>query len=98
MWTDSQLAQRGKMAYLLDEIKNLSRQRDLLLQPLRQRLLKAVPPDQPSLDIARPFDAAAALQELKAAQHIGDQLEPLIQEYDHLATQLGFPTLKRSYY
>ena len=93
---DERLKQRGRMAYLRDDIDRLSRERDTLLQPLRDRCGRALPRDEPRPEAARPFDTTAATQELASVTAVAERLEAAIAEHDELARRLGLSPVRRS--
>jgi hypothetical protein len=96
--TETQLHARGRMAFLLDEIKSLSRERDNLLRPLRERLYRALPPDRFPSDMANRFDVRAAREEIAAIERAESRLAEALDEYNRLAPVAGQPELKRKDY
>jgi hypothetical protein len=100
--TDQQkhkLEQRGRMAYLREDIAQLSRTRDNLLRPLRDRLYRALPPDiTKQFDPANAFDCVAAAAELAAVAGVEKQLDEVLGDYNDLANALDLEQIKRREY
>jgi hypothetical protein len=94
----TKLEQRGRMAYLKDDITRLSRERDTLLRPLRERITRALPLDEPPQEAAKQLDCDAAAGELVSVAAVNCQLDAAINEYDDLATILSLPKIKRNSY
>jgi len=92
------LEQRGRMAYLREDITNLSRNRDNLLRPLRERVWRASQPDMQPADPATAFDPVAAAAELDAVAQVEKTLDSALAEYNRLARVLGMAELKRRSY
>lgn len=89
------LEQRGQMAYLREDITALSRNRDNLLRPLRERVWRVNQPDMLPSDPAAAFDAASAAGELAAVAEVEKTLNAALGEYNRLARALGMDELKR---
>jgi hypothetical protein len=94
----TKLEQRGRMAYLKDDITRLSRERDTLLRPLRERITRALPQDEPPQEAARALDCTAAAGELASVSAVNGLLDAAIAEYDSLAALLALPKVKRNTY
>jgi hypothetical protein len=94
-YTQAQIDARGRMALLMDEIRTLSRERDNLLRPLRDRLVNALPSDRPRPDIASALDCQAAGEELAAVARAEERLAALVADYNALAQNIGQRELKR---
>jgi hypothetical protein len=92
------LEQRGRMAYLKEDISRLSRERDTLLRPLRDRINKALPRDEPPQETARALDTAAAVGELQSVADINTRLDAAISEYNTIAGLLILPDIRRTAY
>lgn len=95
---EDQLKARGGMAILMDEIKALSRERDNLLRPLKDRINRAMPGGQFPPEIANVLDCGAAKEELESINRVEDKLSEAVLGYNRLADSIGFKLLQRSPY
>lgn len=98
MTENDRLQARGRMAYLHDDIRSRSRERDNLLRALRERVYRALPAGVADSGLANLFDCAAARDELAAIERAETALADAVDEYNRLATALALPGLKRRAY
>lgn len=98
MTDNDRLQARGRMAYLHDDIRSRSRERDTLLRALRERVYRALPSGVADSELANLFDCQAAHDELAAVTRAEATLADAVDEYNRLAAALALPGLKRRAY